>query len=337
MRESPGTVAAVVVGPGEAAAVEAITRLAADLKTVALFVVDGMTAATRSRVSRLLAAASQRLRVIAVDNDRVEEQVPEGEVRLAGLSRKGRGTDPRGQLPGHSERAALGRLRLGRGFVRLAVDACRNVHRVPHRGDVAALAPFLRDEYLAARLSDEQRAVVELVSLVARAEYHKERAGELRALCSAVPAAGLTPERVVDAASRMRHAPGFVAVRPRDLYITPPGHRPGRVPVEQNGLDGARAIAQHLPAPELVGDDPVVPAITAFVLDRFGQDPAVARSSVSRDPRVGPACRVPRPRAGRVVPGGRRGVRSSVRSSARAPRAATGEEFGRLGKSPSRP
>ncbi len=39
--------------------------------------------------------------------------------------------------------------------------------------------------------------------------------------CAAVPAAGLTPERVVTIAAGIRHAPGFVAVGPRYLYVTP--------------------------------------------------------------------------------------------------------------------
>jgi len=45
--------------------------------------------------------------------------------------------------------------------------------------------------------------------------------------------------------------------------------------VEQNGLDGARAIAPLLPAPVVVSNVPTVPELTEFVLDHYGDDEEV--------------------------------------------------------------
>jgi hypothetical protein len=42
--------------------------------------------------------------------------------------------------------------------------------------------------------------------------------------------------------------------------------------VEQHGLDGARALARLLPAPQLHEGAAIVPELTEFVLDRFGDD-----------------------------------------------------------------
>src|SRR5436190_1417203 len=45
--------------------------------------------------------------------------------------------------------------------------------------------------------------------------------------------------------------------------------------LDQNGLNGARAIARLLPAPFLQDGAPSVPELTALVMDRFGADEEV--------------------------------------------------------------
>jgi hypothetical protein len=221
LRPLPGIAALMVATDDVHAAIEVIQRLLNDRTTRAVFVVDGMDVTTRDRLGRLLAADAHRLRVIAIDNERREGAAPAGEVRLGPLNRPDLERILGANFPGipHETRWAV--TELADGFVRLAVDVCRHIHLLPAGGNTIAMASVIRDQYLAVRLSGEQRAVVELVSLVARVGYLGDVGAELGALCAAVPAAGLTPQRVTSVAGALRHAPGFVAVGPRYLYVTP--------------------------------------------------------------------------------------------------------------------
>ncbi len=221
VRALPGIAALVVATDDERTAVELIQRLVNDRTSRAVFVLDGTDVATRARLCQLLAADVHRLRVIAVDNERREAAAAEGEVRLRPLDRQDVERILAANFPAVPNETRWAIAGLADGFVRLAVDVCRHIHLLPAGGDMVALVPVIRDQYLAARLTDEQRAVVELVSLMARVGYRGDHAVELHALCAAVPAAGLTPERVVTIAAGIRHAPGFVAVGPRYLYVTP--------------------------------------------------------------------------------------------------------------------
>lgn len=220
LRGVPGCGATTVVADDEGAAVDAVTRLANEPKATALLVVDGMAVSTRSRVNQKLKADTDRLRVIAIDNERAEEQSADGEIRLEPLTHADINLILDANFPAIGPEIRLAIADLTDGFVRLAVDVCRHLPRHLPRGEVAALAPYLREHYLAARLIDEQRGAVELVSLAARVGYSREHADELRALCAALPT-GYTPERVLQLITPLRYTPGFVAVGARYLYVTP--------------------------------------------------------------------------------------------------------------------
>jgi hypothetical protein len=221
LRPLPGIPALVVATDDERTAVELIQRLMNDRTSRAVFVVDGMDVATRARLCQLLTADVHRLRVIAIDNERREVAAAEGEVRLGPLDRQEVERILAANFPAVPNETRWAIAGLADGFVRLAVDVCRHIHLLPAGGDMVALLPIIRDQYLAARLTDEQRAVVELVSLMARVGYRGDPGVELRALCAAIPAAGLTPEQVITIAAGLRQAPGFIAVGPRYLYVTP--------------------------------------------------------------------------------------------------------------------
>jgi hypothetical protein len=221
LRTVPGIGALVVATDDESAAVDVINQVLREPDYRAICVVDGLSAATRSRLSRLLAADVGRLRVIAIDNERRDEPLAEGEIRLAPLERQDVERILAANFPKIPNERRWAIADLAAGFVRMAVDICRNVHLLPEGGSLAALVPLIRDRYLACRLSTRQRAVVELVSLLARVGYRGEPAHELRDLCAACPAAGLTPEEITATAADIRKAPGFIAVGPRYLYVTP--------------------------------------------------------------------------------------------------------------------
>jgi hypothetical protein len=221
VRSLAGIAALVVATDDEAAAVDVVHRLLNERSLRALFVIDGLRGPTRVRLVRLLGSYADRLRVIAIDNERQDEQAPEGELRLGALGRQDVERVLAANFPEVTSEQRWAIADLAAGFLRLAVDMCRHIHLVPQRGDLAALTSNLRDQYLAARLGPEQRTVVEMMSLAARVGYRGDRAEELGALCSACRGAGLTPEAVIATAQAIRRAPGFIAVGPRFFYVTP--------------------------------------------------------------------------------------------------------------------
>jgi hypothetical protein len=221
VRPLPGIAALVVATDDETTAVDVVHCLVNEPSLRAVFVVDGMGVAMRTRLARLLARDAARLRVIAIDNERQDEPAPDGEFRLGALGRQDVERILTANFPEVPNELRWAIADLAAGFLRLAVDMCRHIHLVPQRGDIAALTALLREQYLAARLSPEQRTVVEMVSLVARVGYRGDLADELRTLCAACRSAGLTAEAVSDTALAIRRAPGFIAVGPRYLYVTP--------------------------------------------------------------------------------------------------------------------
>jgi len=212
----------VVTSDDERAAADLIRQLVSELRFRAIFVVDGMGTATRATVARLLTADAGRLRVIAIDNNRQDDPAPEGEIRLGPLQRQDVERILAANFPAIPNEQRWAIAELAAGCVRLAVDICRNIHLVSPRGELAPLIPLIRDQYLAVRLTEEQRRVVELVSLLARVAYCGPLAHQLLALCAACPAAQLTAEEVVAIAGDIRSVPGFIAVGSRYLYVTPP-------------------------------------------------------------------------------------------------------------------
>jgi hypothetical protein len=221
VRPLPGIAALVVATDDETTAVEVVHRLVNEPSLRAIFVVDEMGGATSTRLARLLVGDANRLRVIVIDNERQDEPAPEGELRLGALGRQDVERILAANYPEVSGEQRWAIADLAAGFLRLAVDMCRYIHLVPQRGDIAALTALLRNQYLASRLNPEQRTVVEMVALVARVGYRGDLAGELRNLCAACRGAGLTAEAVIDTALAIRRAPGFIAVGPRYLYVTP--------------------------------------------------------------------------------------------------------------------
>src|SRR5262249_16748878 len=88
LRPLPGIAALVVATDDETTAFDVVRRLVNERSWRAVFVVDGMRGATRTRLARLLARDADRLRVITIDNERQDEPAPEGELRLGALGRQ---------------------------------------------------------------------------------------------------------------------------------------------------------------------------------------------------------------------------------------------------------
>src|SRR5262249_14365498 len=88
VRPLPGIAPLVMATDDEMTAVNVVHCLVNERALRAVLVVDGMGGATRIRLAHLLARNADRLRVIAIDNERQDEAAPEGELRLGALGRR---------------------------------------------------------------------------------------------------------------------------------------------------------------------------------------------------------------------------------------------------------
>src|SRR5262249_28755582 len=88
VRPLPGIAALVVATDDETTAIDVVHGLVNEPTMRAVLVVDGMGVVMRARLTRLLAGAADRVRVVAIDNERQEETAPEGELRLVALGRQ---------------------------------------------------------------------------------------------------------------------------------------------------------------------------------------------------------------------------------------------------------
>ncbi len=185
----------------------------------AILVVDECPVTSWVRLERLLTAHAGRVRVIAIDNSSQEGPTSPVEIRLVKMANDEVEAILRENFPVLPNERLRAFVELSGGFVRLALDLCRQAHLIPSEGVIGPLVPFFRDRYLAARLPDEQqRQAVEVIALLPRVGYKGEIRGQLDALCGAV---GLDRDRVVQAAVRLKQAPGFIALGERYLYVTP--------------------------------------------------------------------------------------------------------------------
>jgi hypothetical protein len=192
--------------------------LANDDRFCGLIVADECSVRFRVILERRLESHAGRLRVIAIDNRPEDEPIGSGEIRLGPMSER----EVNEVLALHFPQLDAERRRafvdLSAGFVRLAVELCRQSDLIPAEGHIGSVLTFFRDHYLRSRLRPEEQVVVEAISLLPRIGYRGDLRQQLEGLCQAV---GLTPDQVVQTASRLKQAPGFIALGERYLYVTP--------------------------------------------------------------------------------------------------------------------
>ncbi len=221
IRPLPGTAALLIATDDVRLADEVLHLLLNDRTYQALFVVDGMDTPTRTRIANRLAADANRIRLIAIDNERREDSAPDGEVKLPMLQPLEVDKILEANFPQVPNEYRWSIARLTDGFLRLGVDICKNFHLIEADGDVGNLVRIIQDQYLTTRLNGEHRTAVELISLLARVGYRAGAEAELHSLCAIGPTANLTPARVAEIANELKRSPGFIAVGARYLYVTP--------------------------------------------------------------------------------------------------------------------
>lgn len=193
--------------------------LANDDRFTAIIVVDECSVESRVRIDRRLQPHSNRLRVIAIHNRQQDQPTGGGEIRLDQMEER----EVEQILERHYPQLSRERLRAfvswsGR-FVRLALELCAQSNLVPPADHLYSLVGFFRDQYLRYRLPhEEERQTIEAIALLPRVGYKGDVRQQLEWLCQAV---GLNPEKVIEAAARLKQAPGFIALGERYLYVTP--------------------------------------------------------------------------------------------------------------------
>lgn len=217
---APENHARVLYTRNEVEAERIANLLANDPRFCAIIVADECVVQARVDLERRLQPHSDRIRVIAIDNSLQSKPRGTGEIHLERLSdsevEKILDEQEQFRLLSWERRHAF--VRLSGGFVRLALDLCRQAHLIPPEGAIGSVVGFFREHYLEGRLSAQDREVVEAVALLPRVGYKADIRQQLEWLCQAT---GLQPDRVLQTAARLKQAPGFIAFGERYLYITP--------------------------------------------------------------------------------------------------------------------
>jgi len=208
----------VVYTRDDEVAVRLAVELANDGAARALLVADECPLESREKIDAMLAGHKHRVRVVAIDNasDSVLGLSPQ--LRLDKMPDEKIDQVLAVNFPGVTADRRREYARVSRGFVRLAADLCRNDHVIEETGDLGPALPAI-SRYLWRRIAnEEERSALLAISLVTRVGCAGDVAAELAALATLV---GLSRDRLLDSARRVKDSTGFVAEGGRYLYVTP--------------------------------------------------------------------------------------------------------------------
>ena len=199
-------------------AVRIAVELANDAAARALLVADECPLESREKIDAILAGHKHRVRVVAIDNasDSVLGLSPQ--LRLDKMPDEKIDQVLAVNFPGVTADRRREYARVSRGFVRMAADLCKNDHLIEKTGDLGAALPAI-SRYLWLRIAnEEERSALLAISLVTRVGCAGDVAGELAALATLV---GVSRDRLLESARRVKDSTGFIAQGGRYLYVTP--------------------------------------------------------------------------------------------------------------------
>lgn len=188
----------------------------ANANSTAVLVIDDCPLAARLQIAELLAGSRERIRVITIQSPEQRHHLRADEMWLAKMS----DADVDAILDENFPEVASDRRRsyreLSKGYIRLAVELCRNDTLIVASGRVAALADVA--EYLQVRLTTEQMIALQAVAMFHRVGFKDDVADEFDAVASML---SLDAPAVRSTIALMKDAPGFVAEGGRYYYVTP--------------------------------------------------------------------------------------------------------------------
>ena len=191
--------------------------LANDGKTRCILIADECTNEARVKIGTTLKGHTDRIRVVCIDNSGDRPLNGEEELNLKELSPSGVDQVLEQNfplVPGDRRRAYAG---LSGGYIRFAADLCEHDWEVDAQGHFGP-APATVQDYYRDRIPDEQKRAVEAMALVQKVGFGIGVSEELDELCKLT---GQIRQQVLEAATFLKDAPGFVARTTRYLYITP--------------------------------------------------------------------------------------------------------------------
>lgn len=206
----------VIYTRDEAVARKIAVGLANDADANAVLIADECLPASLHAIQETLGGTEGRIRLITIDNAQ-ERRSLNPQLELSKLSQ----VEVEGVLAANFPNVAADNRRryahLSSGFLRIAADMCRRDQEIRARGDIAPALETIA-QYYETRIDRDDRAAVEALSLVDRAGYLLDVAGELDELCRLVD---LSRNDVAARLERIRIAPGFIVNAGRYYYVTP--------------------------------------------------------------------------------------------------------------------
>jgi hypothetical protein len=215
--QMPGAAELVVVTNDDRRAHDAALWLVNSGNLSAILVADECSASGRFELSALVRGHEARIRVIAIDNTGEPPQYGAPGIWLEKVGReiaeKILGANFNA-VPDERRRAYA---EMSGGYIRLAADLC---WYDPQMNQIGGLGPALQsvEDYYRKRIDPSDLAIVEAIALVHRVGYADDVAEQLERLSELT---GIEPKAATETAQRLKDAPGFVAVTPRYLYVTP--------------------------------------------------------------------------------------------------------------------
>jgi hypothetical protein len=183
----------------------------------AILVADECSLATGVRLEDLLRGHKNRVRVICISN--TERPLFSGESGLYLNQPKKEVVNLilEQNFPAVSMDSRIQYADLSGGFVRFAVDLCRQHPTISTSGLAASLSS--PEEYLRARLDKAQLEVLSAVGLFTKVGFKEDVRIEVETLCQFLDLG--RPPDFIKTAMEMKRPPGFVAQAGRYFYVTP--------------------------------------------------------------------------------------------------------------------
>jgi hypothetical protein len=199
-------------------AVAVARYLANDRRTRGVLIADECPVLSRAGITKVLRGHTDRVRVVCIDNSGERLAGSEAELWLEQLSsavveevlERNFPLVPRERRHTYAEQSG--------GYIRLAADMCERDAEIQIRGHFGPALDAIH-EYYRQRLPDEgQQQAVEAIALLQKVGFGEGVADELDALCA------FTDQdrgEVLQSATVLKDAPGFIARTTRYLYVTP--------------------------------------------------------------------------------------------------------------------
>ncbi|MFM7887676.1 MAG: hypothetical protein ACKPCM_13520, partial [Pseudanabaena sp.] len=207
----------LVVYTTDTSAKEIARTLANSDSLRAILVADECLPKTRMELIDILRGCTDRVRMISIDNSGERPSTGAEEPWLQRIPEDIVEAILQQNFPSVLPDRVRAYVELSKGFVRLAADLCSRDLEIAAKSSFQPILPDIKT-YLTIRLSEEERKIINAISLLRKVGFREDVKHELDYLCQII---GIERSRVIGVSSRLKDAPGFISFAGRYLYITP--------------------------------------------------------------------------------------------------------------------